>query len=116
MSRSRIRKLKIINYYNAFFTVLIIASEDYGKIFPQERIIALGEQTSVVCLSFTTPLWTKLNKRISSFRHSDSNNKIKISNAHDYDAGVYTCTGTTQDGKQFITDAIIHVAGIIYAL
>ena len=72
----------------------------------------------MVCLSFTTPLWTKLTKGVSSSIHSGSNypHKIKINNAHDYDAGVYTCTGTTQDGKQFITNAIIHVAGIIHAV
>ena len=82
----------------------------YGEIYPKVRAAFEGERVFILCMSSTTPKWTK--SRVQMEEHIIvEDNTIVIENVVEKDTGTYVCEGKLENGMLFNSSSEILVGG-----
>ena len=87
---------------------IVVMSDDDYRIYPKKQFVQLSKTFTIHCISSTILIWTH-NGNI----HKDIiiNDTILVVNARHSDSGIYTCEGTTSEGRVFKASCNVIVFG-----
>lgn len=85
-------------------------NKNHGKVYPPHVVQVEGQSFKLICHSLDRGTWSKDGGEIYS-NHDIFFNTLEINDATERDSGIYTCQGIAGDGRRFVDQVEVFVAG-----